>query len=255
MSSPRAVAIWLASSLIATPASGQPPADTARLSIEINLPAFRLDARLDSVTAASFPVAIGMRRYPTPVGSYTVTELQWNPWWRPPDSWWARNDTVTPPGPRNPMGKVKMALGSKLYVHGTPLVSSIGKAASHACIRMRNADAAALARLVQDEGGASMPAERMNDIMARWTPTYRVALARVVTVHVVYRLVELRGDEVQFHPDVYRRGRTAVLSEGLVLLASAGYDTSAVDRELLERVAGQGARSPSSVKVSQLIRP
>lgn len=255
MSSSKAVAIWLASFLIATPAPGQSPADTAGLIIEINLPAFRLDARIDNVTVTSLPVAIGMRRYPTPVGAFSLTDVQWNPWWRPPDSWWARNDTVTPPGPRNPMGKVKMALGSRLYLHGTPQPTSIGKPASHACIRLRNADAVALARLVQEQGGANVPAERMNDIMARWAPTYHVTLPRAVTVQIVYRLVELRGDEMHFHPDVYERGRTGVLSEAVALLASAGYDTSAVDRDLLARVADQGSRARSSVKVAQLARP
>lgn len=248
----RVVPFWLAWSFIASPAPGQSPVDTSRLTIEINLPAFRLDARFDSVIVASFPVAIGMRQYPTPVGAFSVTELQWNPWWRPPDSWWARNDTVTPPGPRNPMGKVKMALGSKLYMHGTPQPKSIGKAASHACIRMRNDDAVALARLVQEHGGANVPAERMSVIMSRWATTYPVSLPRLVAVNIVYHLVELRGDEMQFHPDVYRRGRAGVMSDGLALLASAGYDTAAVDRDVLGRMAKRGERAPYTAKIAEL---
>lgn len=251
----RVVPFWLAWSFIAAPAPGQFPADTSRLTIEINLPAYRLDARFDSVIVASFPVAIGMRGYPTPVGAFSVTELQWNPWWRPPDSWWARNDTLTPPGPRNPMGKVKMALGSKLYVHGTPLESSIGKAASHACIRMRNADATELAILLQQHGGAAVSAERMRAIIERWSSTTRVPLTSPIAVHIVYRLVELQGDELRFHPDIYRRGRTGVVPEALVLLAAAGYDTSAVDRDMLQRTAGQGARALSTVKVAGLFPP
>jgi murein L,D-transpeptidase YcbB/YkuD len=236
-------------------APAQDTTESSRLTIEINLPAFRLDARIDSVTVATFPVAVGMRRYPTPLGDFSITEVQWNPWWRPPDSWWARNDSITPPGPGNPMGKVKMALGSRLYVHGTPQSRSIGTAASHACIRLRNGDAVALAQLVQQYVGASISAEKMRVILARWSTTHTIPLPSPIAVHIVYRLVELRSDELQFHADIYRQGRTGVESEALALLSSAGHDTTAVDRELLRRVAEQAARSPSTVKVAQLIPP
>ena len=91
------------------------------LAIEINVPAFRLDVRADTQVIRSFAIAVGMRRYPTPTGDFVISEVQWNPWWNPPDSPWAENDTVTPPGPGNPMGKVKLPLGSLLFVHGTPL--------------------------------------------------------------------------------------------------------------------------------------
>ena len=143
--------------LVASPASSQatPRADTG-LVIEINVPAFRLDALLDTHVVRSFTVAIGMRRYPTPAGEFTITEVEWNPWWYPPESEWASKDTATPPGPGNPMGRVKMPLGSTVLVHGTPIPSSIGTAASHACIPMQNADAIALAKLVQAHGGAPM---------------------------------------------------------------------------------------------------
>lgn len=256
MNTRRAVPFWLAWCLFATPVPGQSTTDSARLTIEINVPAYRLDARLDTLTVATFPIAVGMRRYPTAIGDFSITELQWNPWWRPPDSWWARNDTVTPPGPRNPMGKVKLPLGRTLYVHGTPLTQSIGRAASHACIRMRNPDAIALAQLVQVHGGANVTAEKMKAILARWaTTTTRVPLSSPVAVHIVYRLVEVRGEELLFHPDIYRRGRGEILTEALALLASGGHDTSAVDRELLQRVAEQGARSPTAVKISTLVLP
>lgn len=242
---------------MATPVDGQWSTDSSsRLTVEINLPAFRLDARLDTVTLASFPIAVGMRQYQTPTGDFTITEVQWNPWWNPPDSWWARNDSVTPPGPRNPMGKVKMPLGStKLYLHGTSQPQSIGKAASHACLRMRNDDAVALASLLQVHGGAAVTQAAMDAILRQWKTTVRVPLPLPVTVRIAYRLVELRGDELVFHPDIYRRGSEGVEDEALVMLAATGLDTTAVDRDLLHRVASEATRSPSSVKISRLVMP
>ena len=255
MSTSRSVLFGLAWLAIATPVPGQSSTDSSsRLTLEINVPAFRVDARLDTVLLASFPVAVGMRQYQTPTGDFSISDVQWNPWWQPPDSWWARNDSLTPPGPANPMGKVKMALGdTRLYLHGTPTVKSIGSAASHACIRMRNDDAIALARLVQLHGGGTLSKAATDTILERWEPTVRVPLPSPVTVHIVYRLVELRDDVLLFHPDIYRRGRESVEADALALLASAGHDTTAIDRALLHRVAREASRSPSSVKISRLL--
>jgi len=48
---------------------------------------------------------------------------------------------VVGPGPANPLGTRWMGLGYKGYgIHGTNMPLSIGKAASHGCIRMRNRD-------------------------------------------------------------------------------------------------------------------
>lgn len=227
--------------LVATPQSG--------LSITINVPAFRLDVHADTQTLHSFPVAVGMRRYPTPTGDFAITEVEWNPWWRPPDSYWARNDTVTPPGPGNPMGKVKMPFGRALYLHGTPVPSSIGRAASHACVRMHNADAITLGKLVHLYAGVAVSDAEIDSIIQRWRPTRLIELPVPVPIRIVYRLVELQRGELVVYPDVYRRGRDSVEADALALLAAAGYDTAVVDRGLIRRVARDAVRSPARVTI------
>jgi hypothetical protein len=48
---------------------------------------------------------------------------------------------VVPPGPHNPLGTRWMGLSEKGYgIHGTNVSRSIGKAASHGCIRMAQPD-------------------------------------------------------------------------------------------------------------------
>ena len=236
--------------LLATRIDGQPvSAPQAGLDIEINVPAFRLDVRADTGIIRSFPVAVGMRRYPTPTGDYEITEVHWNPWWRPPDSPWAEKDTITPPGPRNPMGKVKMPLGRALLVHGTSQPASIGTAASHACIRLHNTDAVALAKLVQEYAGANVPEGATDSLLRRWRPSRRIPLRSPVPVRIVYNLVELHGDTLAVYPDVYRRGRDTIEADALALLATAGYDTAAVDRDLVRSVAEKGARARTKVAI------
>ena len=90
----------------------------------------------------TFQVATGQAIYPTPLGSWHVVDLQRNPWWRPPDSDWARGLQPIPPGPGNPLGTRWMGLDAAgVGMHGTPDAASIGYSASHGCIRMRIPDA------------------------------------------------------------------------------------------------------------------
>ncbi|MGH3040860.1 MAG: L,D-transpeptidase family protein, partial [Gaiellaceae bacterium] len=86
--------------------------------------------------AASFPVAVGMPSYPTPLGSFRVRTKTRNPWWYPPNQPWAEGASPIPPGPGNPLGTRWMGLGGGVGIHGTPNSGSIGSAASHGCIRM-----------------------------------------------------------------------------------------------------------------------
>ncbi|HKG44439.1 MAG TPA: L,D-transpeptidase/peptidoglycan binding protein [Gaiellaceae bacterium] len=87
-------------------------------------------------------VATGQAIYPTPVGDWHVVDMQRNPWWRPPDSDWAKGLKPIPPGPGNPLGTRWMGLDAAgVGMHGTPDAASIGYSASHGCIRMRIADA------------------------------------------------------------------------------------------------------------------
>jgi hypothetical protein len=90
----------------------------------------------------SFRVATGTAQYPTPIGSFRVAVMQKNPWWRPPDSDWAKGLKPIPPGPGNPLGTRWMGLTAPLVgIHGTPDAASIGYSASHGCIRMLIPDA------------------------------------------------------------------------------------------------------------------
>jgi lipoprotein-anchoring transpeptidase ErfK/SrfK len=89
-----------------------------------------------------FPVATGQSIYPTPVGSWHVVDMQRDPWWRPPDSPWAKGLKPIPPGPGNPLGTRWMGLDAPgVGMHGTPDAASVGYSASHGCIRMYVPDA------------------------------------------------------------------------------------------------------------------
>jgi lipoprotein-anchoring transpeptidase ErfK/SrfK len=89
-----------------------------------------------------FGVATGQAIYPTPTGTFSVVDMQLNPWWLPPDSAWAKGEKPIPPGPGNPLGTRWMGLSAPgVGIHGTPDDTSIGYSASHGCIRMHIPDA------------------------------------------------------------------------------------------------------------------
>ena len=89
-----------------------------------------------------FGVATGQAIYPTPTGTFSIVDMQLDPWWRPPDSDWAKGLKPIPPGPGNPLGTRWMGLSAPgVGIHGTPDDTSIGYSASHGCIRMHIPDA------------------------------------------------------------------------------------------------------------------
>ncbi|MGB3533010.1 MAG: L,D-transpeptidase [Microcoleaceae cyanobacterium] len=92
---------------------------------------------------ASYPVAIGKPGWETPTGTFEVTTMIENPAWQNP---WTGE--VRPPGPDSALGLRWIGFWSDgkdvIGFHGTPTVNSIGKAASHGCVRMRNEDVVAL---------------------------------------------------------------------------------------------------------------
>jgi lipoprotein-anchoring transpeptidase ErfK/SrfK len=98
----------------------------------------------------TFGVATGQSIYPTPLGTFSIVDMQLNPWWRPPNSPWARGLQPIPPGPGNPLGTRWMGLSAPgVGIHGTPDDASIGYSASHGCIRMHIPDAEWLFHHVQ----------------------------------------------------------------------------------------------------------
>jgi lipoprotein-anchoring transpeptidase ErfK/SrfK len=90
----------------------------------------------------TFHVATGQTVYPTPSGIFDIVDKQFNPWWTPPSSAWARGLKPVPPGPGNPLGTRWMGLSTPgVGIHGTPNDASIGYSQSHGCIRMHIPDA------------------------------------------------------------------------------------------------------------------
>ena len=117
-------------------------ADGSR-KLVISIPDRKIALIEDGRVVKVYPVAVGAGSTPSPKGSFHISSRLLHPTWYQPGK-------VVPPGPANPLGTRWMGLGYKGYgIHGTNMPLSIGKAASHGCIRMRNRDVEELYALVQ----------------------------------------------------------------------------------------------------------
>ena len=163
-----------------------PASEFSALLLRVDLSERQVTAELNGAVHATYGVAIGTKAHPTPRGEFAVRRIIWNPRWVPPDSEWAKDAKPAEPGdPNNPMGKVKMFFREPTYyVHGTNAEESIGSAASHGCIRMRNADIIELARLVMKHGGEPRDAGWFERILNRVRSTREVRLSAPVPLIV-----------------------------------------------------------------------
>jgi len=124
---------------VATPAFGQ----TVGRRIVVSIPDRKLTLIENGTSVKTYDVAVGKKSSPSPQGAFAIVNRVKSPtWWGP--------GKVVGPGAGNPLGTRWMGLSAKSFgIHGTNAPGSIGKAASHGCIRMRNTDAEDLFARVQ----------------------------------------------------------------------------------------------------------
>jgi hypothetical protein len=118
-----------------TPARAEAPTAQAERRIVVSFPDHKLALVEGGVVVKVFPVAVGRRISPSPAGTFRIaTRVSHPAYYRP--------GVVIPPGANNPVGTRWMGLSKPGYgIHGTNQPRSIGRDASHGCIRMRNRDA------------------------------------------------------------------------------------------------------------------
>ena len=109
----------------------------------VSIPDRKLAVIEDGNVIATFPVAVGAAASPSPTGDFQIVNRVSNPtYYRP--------GTVIPSGKDNPVGTRWVGLSQKGYgIHGTNAPGSVGHAASHGCIRLRNRDVERLFAMVR----------------------------------------------------------------------------------------------------------
>lgn len=110
------------------------PVDAVKRTIVVSLADCKLALVENGKVVKIYRVAVGKPSTPSLTGEYTIANRVENPTYY-------HQGKVVPPGPGNPVGDRWMGLNVHGYgIHGTNAPGSIGKAASHGCIRMGKAD-------------------------------------------------------------------------------------------------------------------
>jgi lipoprotein-anchoring transpeptidase ErfK/SrfK len=145
-------------------------AETPTHQILVSIPDRKLVLLEDGKVKKVYSIAVGKESTPSPTGTFHIASRVKDPTWYGPH-------VVVPPGKANPLGTRWMGLGFKGYgIHGTNAPRSIGKAASHGCIRMRIQDVEELFSLVSVGDEVDLIGER-NEQIAKVLPDVPAAPA------------------------------------------------------------------------------
>lgn len=142
-----AVALILAIRGVAQSAAQVSPepnsAESSGRTVVVSIPDRKLAVIADGEVIAQFAVAVGAAESPSPTGEFRIINRVAKPTYYHPGS-------VIPAGKDNPVGTRWLGLSQKGYgIHGTNVPRSIGRAASHGCIRLKNRDMERLFRMLR----------------------------------------------------------------------------------------------------------
>jgi lipoprotein-anchoring transpeptidase ErfK/SrfK len=116
------------------------PASAGGVVARIDLSEQRMYVSVGGKTAYTWPISSARRGYVTPTGSYRPTRLH--------RRWYSRKyDNAPMP--------YSIFFRGGYAIHGTSAVKSLGRPASHGCIRLAPGNAATLFQLVSSHGPAN----------------------------------------------------------------------------------------------------
>jgi lipoprotein-anchoring transpeptidase ErfK/SrfK len=124
----------------------------------VSIPDRKLAVLEDGEVIARFDVSVGAAVSPSPRGEFEIVSRVANPTYY-------HDGVVIPAGKGNPVGTRWLGLNQKGYgIHGTNAPSSIGHAASHGCIRLRNRDMEKLFTMLRIGDAVEIRGERDEEI-------------------------------------------------------------------------------------------
>jgi lipoprotein-anchoring transpeptidase ErfK/SrfK len=144
--------------------------DKPARTVIVSIPDRKLALVEGGRTVRVYPVAVGAAESPSPEGEFKIINRVENPTFYKPG-------TVIEPGKDNPLGTRWIGLSLKGYgIHGTNVPASIGKAASHGCIRMRQSDLEELFLMLREGDAVQIRAARDEQLAKAMTVTVEPAV-------------------------------------------------------------------------------
>jgi lipoprotein-anchoring transpeptidase ErfK/SrfK len=145
-----------------SPTPGESAARTRNLLVNIDTKTNMLGVFDNEKLIAAYPVTVGSEHNESPIGNWKVVRITKLPTFRYDREMLQHGERsgdfyVLPPGPRNPVGVMWIALNKKgIGIHGTDDPASIGHHVSHGCIRLANWDVVRLATKIKPGDNVSI---------------------------------------------------------------------------------------------------
>lgn len=145
--------------------------DRKKRVVLVSIPDRKLAVLEEGTLIATFQVAVGASASPSLTGQFQIVSRVVNPTYYHPG-------IVIPSGSDNPVGTRWVGLSQKGYgIHGTNAPRSVGHAASHGCIRLRNRDMERLFTMLRVGDTVDIRAERDEEIARNFVDFEQVASA------------------------------------------------------------------------------
>jgi hypothetical protein len=176
-------------------------------------------------------VGIGYPQFPLPQGLRKAQLIIFNPTWTPPDSPWVDSMNVTPGevigagSKQNPLGPIKIPIGSPSLIHGGKPLAKIGTFASHGCVGMTNAQVKDFAKVLALASHTDLTEETMSAYLKKRAKTRTVKLDQLVPVELRYETIVFEDGRLHIYRDVYDQNTNTEENVRAVFAAhGAGFD-------------------------------
>src|SRR5258708_3829863 len=190
-----------------------------------------MDVFANGSLVKSYTVGIGYPQFPLPQGLRKAQMIIFNPTWTPPDSPWVDSMNVTPGevigagSKQNPLGPIKIPIGSPSLIHGGKPLAKIGTFASHGCVGMTNAQVKDFARVLAQASHTDLTEETMSAYLKKRTKTRTVKLDQLVPVELRYETIVFEDGRLHIYRDVYDQNTNTEENLRAVFAAhGAGFD-------------------------------
>lgn len=234
------------------------PTDTR---VVVNSPAYRMDVFENGQLVKSYKIGIGYPEFPLPTGMRKAKAIIFNPTWTPPDEPWVESASsqvkvgqkVEAGSKLNPLGVLKIPIGSPSLIHGGKSPAKLGAFASHGCVGLTDALVQDFAKLLARIGGAKLSDADLAQYKKNRSETKQVTLGEGVPVELRYETIVAEDGKLHIYRDVYDRDTNteenlrAVLEANDVQLEDLTEDERAAVMEALAEMSrdARGKASPS----------
>ena len=206
----------------------QPNAVPTDTRIVVNAPAYRMDVFENGQLVKTYKIGIGYPEFPLPTGMRSARTIIFNPTWTPPDEPWVESPTskvkvgekVDAGSPLNPLGLVKIPIGSPSLIHGGKSPAKLGGFASHGCVGLTNPQVQDVARMMAKIGGAQLTDEDVTTYAKNRKETKELKLDRPVPVELRYETIVVEDGKLYIYRDVYDRDTNTEANLRAVLQAN-----------------------------------